>query len=92
MIVTGRIFNMDKETATRQIAAITQALEDVTKDLKAYASVIENGSDGKDLESIGKVSQSHTDLVASVRSLNRAARGPVDMIFAQIENVSTDSP
>jgi hypothetical protein len=78
---------MDKEAAAQQIAAITKALEDVTKDLKLYSSVIGNG--GTDLESIGKVSESHTSLIASVRCLNRAARGPVDMVFAQIEAVST---
>jgi hypothetical protein len=80
---------MDKEAASQQIAAITKALEDVTKDLKLYSLVVENGS-GKDLESIGKVSQSHTNLVASVRTLNRAARGQVDMVFAQIEAVSAE--
>jgi len=78
---------MDKEAKLQQIAAITKSLEEVTKDLKSYSAVIENG--GSDLEAIGKSSQAHTDLIASVRSLNRAARGPVDMVFAQIEAVST---
>jgi len=77
---------MDKEAAAQQIAAITKFLEDAQKDLRLYASAIENGS-GTDLESIGKVSSTHTNLIASVRSLNRSARGPVDMVFAQIEAV-----
>lgn len=83
---------MDKETATKQIAAITQALNDVSKDLKVYSSVIQNGMDAQDLESIGKVSQSYVDLVASIRTLNRSARGPVDMVIAQIENASFQNP
>lgn len=78
---------MDKAAAAQQIAAITKSLEDVTKDLKLYAAAIENGSP-TGLEETGKVSQTHTDLIASVRALNRNARGPVDMVFAQIENVS----
>ena len=78
---------MDKAAAAQQIAAITASLESVTKDLKLYASAIENGS-GTDLESIGKVSSTHTNLIASVRTLNRSARGLVDMVFAQIEAVS----
>jgi hypothetical protein len=45
---------MDKESATRQIAAIKQALEDVTKDLDVYLLVIQDGIDGTDLESKGK--------------------------------------
>ncbi|KAE9372596.1 o-methyltransferas-like protein [Stipitochalara longipes BDJ] len=77
---------MDKEGATRQVAAITQALEDVTKDLKLYSSLVEDGSIvGKDLESIGKVSQSYTKLMVSVRSLNRAARGPVNSVLEHVE-------
>ncbi|PMD29394.1 o-methyltransferas-like protein [Hyaloscypha variabilis F] len=78
---------MDKAAAAQQIAAITASLETLTKDLKLYASAIENGS-GTDLESIGKVSSTHTNLIASVRTLNRSARGPVDMVFAQIEAVA----
>ncbi|KAE9367267.1 o-methyltransferas-like protein [Stipitochalara longipes BDJ] len=78
---------MDKAAAAQQIAAITASLEAVTKDLKLYASAIENGS-GTDLESIGKVSSTHTNLIARVRTLNRSARGPVDMVFAQIEAVA----
>jgi hypothetical protein len=66
VILTNRAKRMDKETASQQIAAITKALEDVTKDLKLYSSIVENGR-GTDLESIGKVSQSHTNLIASVR-------------------------
>ena len=82
---------MDKEAAAQQITAITKSLEDAQKDLRLYASAIENGS-GTDLESIGKVSSTHTNLIASVRSLNRSARGPVDMVFAQIEAVCFCSP
>jgi hypothetical protein len=65
---------MDKESATRQIAAIKQALEDVTKDLDVYLLVIQDGIDGTDLESKGKLSQSYEDLLAGVRALNRAVR------------------
>lgn len=79
---------MDKETATRQLAAITQALEDVTKDLKLYSLVIQDGSIGKGLEDFGRISESYEHLIASVRSLNRAARGPVDMLLGQVEHVS----
>jgi hypothetical protein len=75
---------MDKATAAQQIAAITASLEDVQKKLSLYALAIENGS-GTDLESIGNVSSTHTNLITSVRTLNRSARGPVDMVFAQIE-------
>lgn len=78
---------MDKEAALQQVATITQALEEVTKGLKQYATVIQASGGETDLESIGQISQSHTDLVSGVRSLNRAARGPVDMVFAQIEAV-----
>jgi hypothetical protein len=82
---------MDKEAAAQQIAAITKSLEDVQKDLRFYVSAIENGT-GTDLESIGEVSSTHTNLIASVRNLNRSARGPVDMVFAQIEAVCLCSP
>lgn len=81
---------MDKTAAAQQIAAIRASLEAVEKDLTLYASAIENGS-GTDLESIGKVSSTHTNLIADVRSLNRSTRGPVDMVFAQIEAVSFPS-
>jgi hypothetical protein len=81
---------MDKAAAAQQIAAITNSLEDLSKDLKPYAAAIENGS-RTDLESIGKVSQTHTSLIASVKSLNRSARGLVDMVFAQIEAVSSQT-
>jgi hypothetical protein len=80
---------MDKETATRQLAAITQALEDTTKDLKAYSLVVQDGTTGKNLEDFGKISESYDHLLASVRSLNRAARGPVDLLWAHIEHVCT---
>jgi hypothetical protein len=81
---------MDKETAAKQIAAMTTALEDVTKDLKVYSSFIQHGTNGQDLESIGNVGQSYVDLVASIRALNRSVRGPVDMVISQIENVSVE--
>lgn len=83
---------MDKETATKQIAAITQALEDVTKDFRVYSSVISKGTDGQDLELIAKVSKSYVDLVASIKTLNRSARGPMDMVISQVENVSPRNP
>jgi hypothetical protein len=79
---------MEKETITRQLAAITQALEDVTKELKVYSSVVQDGTVGKDLEDLGRISESYEDLIASVRSLNRAARGPVDLLLSQVEHVS----
>jgi hypothetical protein len=78
---------MNKAAVAQQIAAITKPLEDVTKDLKLYASAVENGS-GIDLESIGKVGSTHTSLIASGRNLNRSARVLADMVFAQIEAVS----
>jgi hypothetical protein len=81
---------MDKEGAIKQLAAIKQSLEEINKDLELYSSLVEDDSIvRKDLESIAKVNVSHTKLVASVRTLNRAARGPVDSIFAHTENVST---
>ena len=83
----NQVEKMDKEAALQQVAAITQALEEVTKGLKQYATVIQESGGKSDLESIGQVSQSHTDLVSGVRTLNRASRGPVDMVFAQIEAV-----
>jgi hypothetical protein len=83
---------MDKETATKQIAAITQALENVTNDVKAYSSVIQDGTDGQNLESVGKVNQSYVDLVSGIRTLNRTVRGPMDMVISQLESVSTLSP
>ncbi|PMD32529.1 o-methyltransferas-like protein [Hyaloscypha variabilis F] len=79
---------MDKETITRQLAAITQALEDVTKELKVYSSVVQDGTVGKNLEGLGRISESYEDLVASVRSLNRAARGPVDLLLSQVEHIA----
>lgn len=82
---------MDKETANRQVAAISQALEDVTKDFKVYSSVVKDGTTGKSLEDFGRIGESHEHLVASVRSLNRAARGPVDLLWSYIEHVRTGS-
>lgn len=75
------------ETAAQQIAAARAAVDDVSRRLDRYAAAVESSANTVTLESMGRVSQSHTDLVASVRALNRAARGPADMMFAQIEAV-----
>lgn len=78
----------DPAAAAQQIVAITAALDEVSTGLKQYASVLEKSTTPSDLRTIGNISKSHTDLVANVRTLNRAVRGPVDMMFAQIENAA----
>lgn len=77
------------EAIARQLEAIKKAVDDVQISLQQYSETAEKGAGATSLESQGQINQSHRDLLATIGALNRVTQGPANMVFAQIENVST---
>jgi hypothetical protein len=79
------------EAIARQLEAIQKAVDDVQISLQQYSETAEKGAGATSLESQGQINQSHRDLLATIGTLNRVTQGPANMVFAQIENVSTSN-
>lgn len=79
------------ESVVGEIAALRQALKDVSTAIDNYAEKAIQNVGNKSAEASGEVSELHKALFLKTSSLARTVRGPVDMLISHFEDVSIDS-
>jgi hypothetical protein len=77
-----------QETLAQEIAAMRHHLGEVSAAIDAYETVATQNLGQKSITSSGAVSEKHTALFLESSKLLTTVRGPVDMMFSNIENVS----
>jgi hypothetical protein len=85
----GRMHATTPEAAAIQAAALKAALQEVTDAVEKYTKVSLQHAGAADLERLGEVSELEINMLVKSRNLDRVVRGPVTMMFAHFENVST---
>jgi len=80
------------DSVAAEIAALKHSLTEVTAAVNEYAELAVQNVGNKDVMASGSVKQSHKDLFLKTNKLLRTVRGPVDMVTAHLENVSTQLP
>jgi hypothetical protein len=77
------------ESVAAEISALKQSLSEVSTAIDAYAEIATQNVGNKDSKALGEVKESHKALFLKTNALLMTARGPVDMLMANIEKVST---
>lgn len=71
-----------------QHIAIKANLEHFTAIANEYSAVFERNASSDDLSAVGEISQCHVRLLESVKQLQSAVYGPLNMIMLHYEEVS----
>lgn len=70
-----------------QHATIKLNLARLTAAVDSYSTIFEQNEFSEDLSAVGEISQSHVEMVESVKQMQSAVYGPLNMIMLHFEEV-----
>jgi len=73
----------------QQNAAVKATLQELTAAAEEFSSVCEQNAELAGVSEAGKVAQSHLKLMNSMQKMRAAVYGPMNMVTAHFEEVST---
>lgn len=82
------IAKMDREQRIAQHDAIKTQLQTLTNAVNAYSTTFEKNSSSDDLAAIGKISECQVTMAESVKQMQSAIYGPLNMVMLHYEEVS----
>src|SRR5690554_106727 len=83
---------MDREQRIAQHNAIKAQLQTLTDAVNAYSATFEKNSSSDDLEAIGQISQCQVTMTESVKQMQSAIYGPLNMVMLHYEEVRLRFP
>jgi hypothetical protein len=83
---------MDREQRIAQHDAIKTQLKTLTDAVNAYSATFEKNSSSDDLAAIGEISQCQVTMTESVKQMQSAIYGPLNMVMLHYEEVSLYIP
>jgi hypothetical protein len=83
---------MDKEQMIAHHNAIKAQLKTLTKAVNAYSTTFEKNYLSDDLTAIGEISQCHVTMTESVKQMQSAIYGPLNMVMLHYEEVRLGFP
>jgi hypothetical protein len=83
---------MDREQRITQHNAIKAQLKTLTDAVNAYSATFEKNSSSDDLAAIGEISQCQVTMTESVKQMQSAIYGPLNMVMLHYEEVSLYLP
>lgn len=70
-----------------QHIAIKKNLQELTATVEAYSDTFELNASSDDLSAMGQISQRHVKMIESVKQMQSAIYGPLNMIMLHFEEV-----
>ena len=83
---------MDREQRIAQHDAIKTQLQTLTDAVNAYSTTFEKNSSSEDLAAIGQISECQVTMAESVKQMQSAIYGPLNMVMLHYEEVSLCLP
>lgn len=78
---------MDKEQITKQHDAIKSNLRALNNAVETYSATFETNISSDDLEAVGQISQCQVALMETVKQMQSAIYGPLNMVMLHYEEV-----
>lgn len=72
-----------------QLVAIKANFEEFTAAVNEYSAIFEQNASLDDLSAVGEISQYHVKMLQSVKQMQSAVYGPLNMIMLHYEEVSS---
>ena len=80
---------MDKEQIIKQHDAIKSHLRALNNAVEAYSSTFEKNISSEDLEAVGQISQCQVAMMETVKQMQSAIYGPLNMVMLHYEEVQS---